>query len=319
MSPRNVLGIDTSNYTTSAAVYDGTEVACFAAKLLPVAKGEYGIRQNDAVFHHTAALPEVIGSVVRDAAPPVAVGVSSAPRLEENSYMPCFTAGISAAKIISGILKIPLYTFSHQQGHIAAAAYGAKRLDLLNERFIAFHLSGGTTEAVLVFPDKDAVIKTKLIAKSLDLKAGQAVDRVGKLLSIGFPAGTALEEMARNGISPMKPRPCLKGADCCLSGLYNLCENLFDGKAKKQDVARFCIDYICETLCEMTAALLETYGDMPLLYAGGVMSNGIIKDKITERFGGFFAPPEYSRDNAAGTAILASIVHSTATAGKGTD
>lgn len=155
------LGIDTSNYTTSAAIYESPHNVLLQEKmLLPVKKGEKGIRQSDAVFHHTVQLPEIIDTLFkktgkRDIA---AVGVSYAPRRLEGSYMPCFLTGISAATAVSRALSVPLYRFSHQEGHIAAALYSADRLELLNEPFIAFHVSGGTTEAVLVNPDNERTL-----------------------------------------------------------------------------------------------------------------------------------------------------------------
>ena len=303
------LGIDTSNYTTSAAVIGDAGVISFAARLLPVRPGEYGVRQNEALFHHTSALPEIIKQALENNTDIDAVGVSSRPESREDSYMPCFSAGVTAAEIISASLGIPVYRFSHQTGHIAAAALGANKPELLKRPFIAFHLSGGTTQALLVTPDENEIIKTELIAKSLDLKAGQAVDRTGKLLGLPFPSGIELEKSALGGSLIKKPVLCLKGCDCCLSGLENQCAQLKESGAENADIALFCLEFIGETLCEMTKRLMEKYGELPLLYAGGVMSNTIIREKVERRFGGIFAPPEFSRDNATGVACLAGIKH----------
>ena len=149
-----ILGIDTSNYTTSAALYDTESGEIFQSKmLLPVKPGEKGIRQSDAVFHHTAQLPQVISSLKEKCGgftQICAIGVSTRPRSVEGSYMPCFTVGTGTAHVLSEILGVPLLKFSHQEGHIAAALFSSGRTDLLNGRFIAFHVSGGTTEALLV-------------------------------------------------------------------------------------------------------------------------------------------------------------------------
>ena len=104
---------------------DGREVINTASRLLPVEKGHLGLRQSEAVFHHTRALPEIIGEAVKDGAKIDAVAVSSRPRDVEGSYMPCFLAGLSTAKSIGAVCGVPVYEFSHQSGHIAAAAYGA--------------------------------------------------------------------------------------------------------------------------------------------------------------------------------------------------
>lgn len=304
-----ILAVDTSNYTTSAALCDGREVINTASRLLPVEKGHLGLRQSEAVFHHTRALPEIIGEAVKDGAKIDAVAVSSRPRDVEGSYMPCFLAGLSTAKSIGAVCGVPVYEFSHQSGHIAAAAYGAGRLDLLEKEFIAFHLSGGTTEAVVVKPDREKVFKTELAAQTLDLNAGQAVDRVGALLGLGFPAGIELEKLALKGYCAEKIRPSLKGGDCCLSGVVNKCEKLLSENAPREDVAAFCLEYIFLTLDKMTEYLLDKYGGSEVLYSGGVMSNGIIRRKMTEKHGGsaIFSPPAFSRDNAAGISILGSI------------
>lgn len=223
----NFLGIDTSNYTTSAAIYESHHNVLLQEKmLLPVKKGEKGIRQSDAVFHHTVQLPEIIDKLFkktgkRDIS---AVGVSYAPRRLEGSYMPCFLTGISAATAVSRALSVPLYRFSHQEGHIAAALYSAGRLELLNEPFIAFHVSGGTTEAVLVNPDNEHIINAEIVASSSDLKAGQAIDRVGVMLSLGFPAGPELEKLSEKSNAVFKIKPSMKNTDCSLSGVENKCK-----------------------------------------------------------------------------------------------
>ena len=146
------LGIDTSNYTTSVAVFDDeTGEIIQQKKLLPVREGQLGLRQSDAVFHHTAQLHTLFERLAAsaDTKKIVAVGASARPRPVDGSYMPCFTVGENTAKILAAALQVPFFAFSHQEGHIAAALYGAGRPDLLNKTFIAFHVSGGTTEAVL--------------------------------------------------------------------------------------------------------------------------------------------------------------------------
>ena len=171
------LGIDTSNYTTSAAVYHSGLNLEQNKQLLPVKSGQLGLRQSDAVFHHVQQLPYVLEPLLQKNNNIIAIGVSDKPRNMTGSYMPCFTVGYGTAKAVALALRVPLYTFSHQEGHIAAALYSAKKPELLKEKFIAFHVSGGTTEAVLVTPNDETVFTTQLIASSLDLKGGQAVDR----------------------------------------------------------------------------------------------------------------------------------------------
>ncbi len=306
------LGVDTSNYTTSLCVYnDETQETVQAKKLLPVKEGSLGLRQSDAVFHHTVQLPLMFEKLYENNSFNLkAVGVSVSPRDENGSYMPCFLAGHSVATAVSKTKMLPLYTFSHQAGHIAAALYSSNSMDLTDKEFIAFHLSGGTTEALLVKPDKDKIFNIECVAKTLDLKAGQAIDRVGVMLGIKFPCGKELDNLANLSEKTYKIKPTMKGADCCLSGVENKCQKMIDAGEKSEDVAKYCITYIERALEEMTNALIEKYGNLPLVYAGGVMSNSIISRDFKEKFSGRFAKPEFSSDNAAGIAILTSIMES---------
>lgn len=299
------LGIDTSNYTTSCALYDSeTGTVKHKKKLLPVKEGELGLRQSDAVFHHTVQLPELITELFNGFNEKIsAVGVSVSPTCEKGSYMPCFLAGVNAATAVSAVCGVPLKRFSHQQGHIMAALYSAKKTELLGKRFLAFHVSGGTTQALLVDGELDA----KLIASSLDLKAGQAVDRVGVMLGYPFPAGKYVDALAQKSEKKYKINIKLKDGNCCLSGVENKCRAMLDKGEKPEDICRYCLDYIMTALYEMALWAKEKYGDLPMIFSGGVMSNSIIKEEFTKRLHANFAEPEFSADNAAGTAILASL------------
>ncbi len=300
------LGIDTSNYTTSVALIDDKKEVIQRKKLLPVKSGEIGLRQSDAVFHHTAQLHSLYTELIKDinTADIKAIGVSTRPRNIDGSYMPCFTVGHNTARILSSTLNVPLYEFSHQEGHIGAAVYSSKQEKLFSESFIAFHVSGGTTEAVLAKPDKFGV-KLELIAKTLDLNAGQAIDRVGVMLGLNFPCGKELEKLALkyNGVLKVK-KPTLKGENCCLSGIENICKNLYENNSLKEYISAYCLKYIENTISLMADKLLEKYGNFPLLFAGGVMSNSIIRKSFEDKYGAYFASPEFSCDNAAGIAYL---------------
>ena len=301
------LGIDTSNYTTSTALFnDCTGEMLQQKKLLPVKSGQLGLRQSDAVFHHTAQLHTLITSLLNDidVSQIAAIGASVKPRPIEGSYMPCFTVGENTAKILSAVLKKPIFSFSHQEGHIAAALFSSKREDLFCKDFIAFHISGGTTEAVLAKGFGDG-FSAELVASSLDLHAGQAVDRVGLMLGLDFPCGVELENLALKNTEKITVHPTLKGCDCCLSGVENLCRKLFDEGRSREYISAYCLEYIRKSLMLMTDRLLEKYGKLPLLYAGGVMSNTIIKNSFTEKYSAVVAERTFSTDNAAGTAYLA--------------
>lgn len=298
------LGIDTSNYTTSVALIDDENKVIQKKRLLPVKDGERGIRQSDAVFHHTKAYPELLEELLKDVLKPItAIGVSVTPTTEKGSYMPCFLVGESVATSLSSALKVPLFKFSHQQGHIAAALYSANKTELFNSKFIAFHVSGGTTDAVLCEAENNT-LKITPVASSNDLKAGQAVDRIGVKMGLLFPCGKELEKLALKSEKIYKNKIKLYDGDCSLSGLENKCLKMLENGESKEDTAKFLLTYIADTLSEMVKNIFTEYGELPLVFAGGVMSNSIIREIITSRFQAFFAEPEFSCDNAAGIAVL---------------
>ena len=303
------LGIDTSNYTTSVALYDDTTDSVISKKkLLPVKEGEKGIRQSDAVFHHTVQLPELIEELFSDNNYKIdGIGVSVKPCNEEGSYMPCFLAGLSVAVSLSSAMNVPLYKFSHQDGHIAAALYSADALDFINNEFIAFHISGGTSQALLVKP-YGKYFETEKVADSLDLKAGQAVDRVGLTLGLKFPCGPELEKLAlqsENNLEHIKV--FRRDGMFSLSGVENKCKQMLDKGYKHDDIALYCLRYIYSAIDDTVSELIGKYGNLPVVFSGGVMSNQIIRNKLETKYKSYFAEPQFSADNACGVAVLASI------------
>lgn len=305
-----VLGIDTSNYTTSCALYDSeTKKVIHSKQLLPVKKGECGIRQSDAVFHHTRQLPSLMEALFSECSGRRidAVCASVTPRRQDGSYMPCFTVGSGVASCIASANSIPLFDVSHQQGHIAAALYSSDKLSYISKPFLAFHVSGGTTEAILVKPDSQDVISCEIVGKTLDLNAGQLVDRIGVMLGLQFPCGKELEKYAEQYTGKIKVKPVIKGNDCCLSGFENKLSDLYKQTNDKPLVAATTLAYIESTIAAMTENILSSFGQMPVVYAGGVMSNTIIRKKLSAKFNCDFAQPQFSCDNAAGVAILGAI------------
>lgn len=300
------LGIDTSNYTTSTALFDG-KVMLQQKKLLPVKEGERGLRQSDAVFHHTVQLCPLAEELFKEAGSGFdAVGVSSKPRNADGSYMPCFCVGQNVARTLAASSGKPVFEFSHQCGHIAAALFSCGKFDELSgKEFIAFHVSGGTTEMLYVIPDRTDFFNCRIIGATSDLNAGQVIDRVGVMLGLKFPCGAQLERLALQSDKIYSPKIFFKDGNVSLSGVENKCTSMIAKGDKPCDVARFAIDCISSALSRMTEFALHNYGSLPLIYAGGVMSDSIIQDRFRRDYGGCFARPEYSCDNAAGIALMA--------------
>ena len=311
MNKNVYIGIDTSNYTTSLSLCDEAgQVLCNLKAPLPVKEGERGLRQSDAVFAHVKNLPPLLGelkTVLDSVGGKVrGIGYSASPRRGADSYMPCFLAGRVAASAIDLTADVPTYAFSHQEGHVMAALYSAGVTEELCAReFVAFHVSGGTTDVLYVHP-AEGRFHIEMIGTSLDLHAGQAVDRVGVAMGLRFPCGRELEALASTceGKIP-KPRICVKGLDCHLSGLENLALALYEKTGDKSFVAAYTLDFIGETLCALTDEVRARYQGIPIVFAGGVMSNRRIQTMLGNRFAhAYFSEPAFSADNAAGVALL---------------
>lgn len=300
------LGIDTSNYATSLAVFDADagEVVCDCKKFLPVKAGQLGLRQSDALFHHTAALPELMQKI-NDTVPLYkiqAVAVSEKPRPVQGSYMPCFLAGVNAATAFSLAGGVPLYRLTHQQGHIAAALYAAGDKTLFERETLVFHVSGGTTD-LLLCRGAQSIIP---LGTSSDLYAGQAVDRLGVKLGFAFPAGVYVSEQAALCEERIKPKVSVRGTACSLSGLENQCAKLLEQGKTAPYVCKYCLLCVAETLLRMAQNALQEHPGLPVVFAGGVMSSDLIRSYITARLpDARFVPAKFASDNAIGIAVLA--------------
>lgn len=304
---RCTIGIDTSNYTTSVGVVDEALSVIANIKIpLPVKEGARGLRQSDAVFEHVRDLPKAFELLKPHLASytPVAIGVSARPRNQEGSYMPCFLSGVAAAEGIAAVADLPCYSFSHQCGHLMAALLGAGATHLMGAPFGAFHVSGGTTELVQA-GFSGVGFSCRVVGGSADLHAGQVIDRIGVAMGLPFPSGAAMDTLALSYKGRLsRRRPSLDGTYCHLSGLENLALDRYRTSGDEGETAAFVFDYIGASLMGMTEAFRNAYGDLPILYAGGVMSSRYLKNYLAEVQDAHFAPADLSADNAVGIAAL---------------
>lgn len=339
-----VLGIDTSNYKTSVAlVSQEGDIICNLQRFLDVKKGERGLRQSVALFQHVNRLPEMIEQAFA-ALPPGTildgVAVSSRPRPVEGSYMPVFLAGLSAARTIATARSLPLMTFSHQEGHVAAVRFRSPLED--TERFLSFHFSGGTSECLLA--DGDSL---NIVGGSKDLAFGQVLDRVGVAMGFEFPCGQeidrlameetakreALKEIGSSAAGRVKGSllPKIKCEDgyINLSGIETKCQRLLQKTTREKtpektpekageppaetgvlsfgQLSAMLMDRICQAMADQTAQLAEKYDVSDALFAGGVSSSQYIRRFLPERLAGIrccFGEPSLSCDNAVGIALL---------------
>jgi len=302
------LGIDTSNYKTSIAVVDNSGNILFNSQnFLYVKKGERGLRQSDAFFQHVQKLPSIIEEVLN--IPGVredikVVSVSTRPRPIAGSYMPVFTAGQAFARTLSLSLKVPLYETSHQEGHVEAVRFFSKFN--VEKRFVSFHFSGGTTEALLV--DEDTKI-FDIIGGTKDLAYGQVLDRIGVTLGYLFPCGNELDQLASINEEKSQILSKIKVQDCFvnLSGIETQTQRSI-GRVPNDHLVNELFEKIAKSILDMTIQISEKYGIYKFLYAGGVSCSKYIRsyleNNIPKDIEIIFGDPELSSDNAVGVAIL---------------
>ncbi len=303
------VGIDTSCYTTScAAVTTEDEVIASCRRLLPVPAGSRGLRQSEAVFAHIRQLPELMEELHRamGGMEIAAVCASRTPRDDPQSYMPVFQVGDAQARALAAMLGVPSFTSTHQRGHLAAA-----RLDSGLEAgdYLAVHLSGGTTE-ILSMRGEDLT----LLGGTLDLHAGQLVDRTGVALGLSFPSGPQLEALALEGQSaarlPVSMDKAARGIH--LSGAESQVQRwIRDQALSPNDIAREVFDFLARSTARLILSGAEATGIRQVLVFGGVASSRLLRELLTQRlrkadpaFGVHFGRPEYSGDNAVGAALI---------------
>lgn len=307
-----VLGIDTSNYFTSLCLVDEKGSPLFDGRMgLEVARGERGLQQSTAVFHHVRNLPRLMSRMNLEGVRIVAVCASRAPRPREGSYMPVFEVGLSWGLSLSEAWGVPFWKTTHQEGHIAAGVATAGP-PLSEESFLAVHLSGGTTDLLRVAKKAEGYDITS-IGGTRDLNAGQLVDRVGVAMGLPFPAGPSLEKMAlRYSGSPVTVSSAVRGLECSFSGpetaLLRMCEKK---ELPPEGIAFATLRCIANTLERWLLNAFRAGYDRKVLLVGGVAANGLIRERLRLRLEHpavgarlYFADPRYSGDNAFGVARI---------------
>lgn len=302
-----VLGIDTSCYTTSAALVSDGVIVSSARKLLEVGAGERGLRQADGVFQHVGNLPGIIAETIDkagDGCELIAVCVSSRPRDVEGSYMPVFTVGESTASSVAAALKVPLFKTTHQQGHVRAAMVGTN----VSGSHLALHLSGGTTEVL----DVENGLKITAAGGTSDLNAGQFIDRAGVRLGLRFPAGPYVEKLARAGkASGMLPLSHKNGLVSFSGAEAQVMRMADSGEMSNEDICAEVFSYTARAIVKMIEYGIASTGKKQVLLAGGVASSTYLRELVTERAVKkkinaelSWARPELSGDNACGVALI---------------
>jgi N6-L-threonylcarbamoyladenine synthase len=306
---RLTLGIDTSNYKTSVAVTDEMgKVNYQRSEFLKVEQGERGLRQSVAFFQHCQVLPTFIQEAMAQVNPRdiQAVAVSSRPRNIEGSYMPVFLSGLQTGTVIASTLNVPMYLFSHQEGHIEAILSSLP--DVPDEQFLLFHLSGGTTECLLCRRTKEGY-EEQIVGGTKDISIGQLLDRTGVQLGYSFPAGKYLDRIAcEKEVSTLPTKVRITDGYFNLSGMETQVRKYVE---KEGDTVVPGVFRRIEALLHETAIFLsDKYHVSTVIMAGGVSASETLRrysnswNPKRDQCRIYFGNPILSGDNAVGISLL---------------
>ncbi len=297
----SILAFDTSNYTTSACLFDETRGILWQNRMIIHPPLEQkGLRQSEVVFQHIKNFETLLDGMPDEKI--TCVAASDRPRPVDGSYMPCFLVGKNFALCMADVLHCPVRFYSHQQNHIMAGLYTADALRILSNDFVVFHVSGGTTD-ILYVQNTASGLSIERIGGSDDLHAGQLVDRVGVMMGMRFPCGREVEKTAEGCDTFHKNKIKLRDLSFSLSGFENKARELLES-GTRADAAKYTLDMIAQSLDAAIFAVRERYAGIPILMVGGVMANRIISAHLTAgKSRIFFGDPFYSSDHALGNAV----------------
>lgn len=304
------LGIDTSCYTTSVAVYDLSEGLIGEERIvLSVKEGQRGLSQSNMVFQHVKNLPLLfrkLSPVIKNIR---GIGVSAFPRRRADSYMPAFLVGKNFGESLAASLDVPIYYFSHQENHAMAAI--REKPELWGEPFYLLHMSGGTQDLLSCVWEKDTLFISTLM-QSMDITAGQLIDRVGTALGMQFPCGRELERYAAGGhhLYTLPVSHC-KGAFSFSGPETKVQKDIRSGEYPPEEIAQGVLVHIGKALERQISTCGLTEG-RHFIAVGGVMANHYLRDTLQTlllrmKLVPCFADPRYSSDNATGNAFGASM------------
>lgn len=301
------VGIDTSCYTTSVACVEDKSIVFSGKTMLSVPFGGRGLRQSEGLYQHIRGITPLVERLFQsvDREQIACVCVSATPTTQEGSFMPVFLAGVTVARSLAAALGVPCIEADHQSGHIRAALHTNEIL-LERSRLIALHLSGGTTDLLLVETRLQAPYRITPIGRSTDLHAGQLVDRIGVALGCSFPSGKEMEALALHAQrKDVKLASSVQGTDCSLSGAESAASRLI-GTAEPSEIAYGVYDCLARTVAKMIASASEEFGELPVLLCGGVASSPLFRTMLQTRSRAdlYFGQSALSSDNAVGVAFL---------------
>ena len=306
-----VLGIETSCDDTGVAIYDsdnGLLADCLYSQI--DIHGKYGgvipeLASRDHIRKTLPLVREVIARAGIDVKALDGVAYTAGPGL-----IGALLVGASVGRALAMGWNLPAIAVHHMEGHLLAPMLESRPPEF---PFVALLVSGGHTQLVQV----EGIGRYELLGESLDDAAGEAFDKVGKMLGLPYPGGPHVAKLAEQGRQgkfvfprPMTNRP---GLDFSFSGLKTFTRNVIaeqkraDGSLDQQtqaDIARAFEDAVVATLAIKCRRALEQTGLTTLIIAGGVSANVQLREVLEKTVlsqGGelFYAQPRFCTDNGA--------------------
>lgn len=313
-----ILGIESSCDDTSAAIIHGRKILSNIVATQKVHENYGGVvpelasrahQQNIVPVVHQAIYKANISKKQIDA-----IAFTKGPGLVGSLLV-----GTSFAKSLSMSLDVPLIEVNHMQGHIFAHFIEDANRSLITFPFLCLTVSGGHTQIVQVNNYFDMII----LGETLDDAAGEAFDKIGKLLGLNYPAGPLLDKISQEGNENKYsfPLPKLNGIKFSFSGIKTSVLYFLQKEIKKNS------NFINENLNDLCASVQKTIikalikklkeaihltGIKNIAIAGGVSANSklrteVLKLKESDHCKIFIPKLEYTTDNAAMIAIVGSI------------
>ncbi len=304
----NILGIETSCDETSASIVkDGREVLSNVINSQIDIHEKYGgVVPEIASRNHLMNIPVVVEQALKEADLNFddidAIAVTNGPGL-----VGALLVGVSYAKALSSALNIPLIGVNHLEGHIAANYIKAKELE---PPFLCLVVSGGHTHLILVKDYTDF----EILGRSIDDAAGEAFDKIARVIGLGYPGGPKLEKLAREGNKEAIdfPRVYMSpgSLDFSFSGLKSAVLNFLNNNKQKgieyepKDVAASFQAAVLDVLTDKTLKASKDNNIDIVAIAGGVSANQALREQLEnalkEENIKFYSPDFiYSTDNAA--------------------
>lgn len=223
--------------------------------------------------------------------------------------MPVFTVGYNFAKVMANSLNCKFYETTHQENHIEASLLNSKMIN--RDRFLSVHMSGGTTEILLLNRKKNSLeYNIEIVGGSKDISFGQFIDRTGVKLGYNFPAGKYIDKNAIDcDIKILKGlKTSVKEGYMNLSGLENQVNKLIDSEDSKY-ISKLVLDAVVRNMYKSLTYICDLYNVNEVIFCGGVAASKYLRNNLStklrkDKIYSHFTNPEYSTDNACGCAII---------------